>query len=359
MTAEPGREREPPPPPEAPTPVLVPVRGVPGWVRVATANVTWILLVLAGLVVSFTLARPSFLTPLTIRSVLTDNAALVVLAVGMTFVIVTAGIDLSVGMVLVSSGVIAGRVMLALGSAIAPAEAETGGWAVVVPGIVAGIATGLAWGVLNGLLVARTRVPPPIVTLATFAMAYGSSLLLTGGPDLRGIPTAFTGSAGPGALLYGQVSYLLVVAAVLALALGLVLARTRFGRYTYAIGSNQEAARRAGIDVDRHLLEVYALMGGLAGVAGCMSLARLEATAGGHLFDNLFAISAAVIGGTSLFGGRGTVAGTVIGALVPATLRSGFAIIGAQPHWQYVAVGVVLVGAACLDLVRRRTRGLG
>jgi ribose transport system permease protein len=352
-------DREPPPPPEAPTPVLVPVRGVPGWVRVATANVTWILLVLVGLVVFFTLAQPSFLTPFNIRSVFADNAALIVLAVGMTFVIVTAGIDLSVGMVLISSGVIAGRVMLALGSGSSPVGAENAGWPAVIAGILAGIATGLGWGLLNGLLVARAKVPPLIVTLGTFGMAYGSSLLLTNGTDLRGIPTSLTSSIGFGAL-FDQVPYLLVIAAVVVLALGLVLAYTRFGRYTYAIGSNQEAARRVGIDVDRHLVKVYALMGGLAGVAGCMNLAHFTTTTiGGHTFDNLSAISAAVIGGTSLFGGRGTVAGTVIGVLIPATLQSGFVIIGVQPYWQYVALGVVLVGAVYLDQVRRRTRERG
>ena len=146
-----------------------------------------------------------------------------------------------------------------------------------------------------------------------------------------------------------------MIAATVVVLFALVLAYTRFGRYTYAIGSNDEATRRLGINVDRHIVKVYALMGGLAGLAGVMSLAHYTTTTiAGHTTDNLSAIAAAVIGGTSLFGGRGGVAGSVIGVLIPATLASGFVIIGVNPYWQYVAVGVVLIGAVYLDQVRRR-----
>jgi ribose transport system permease protein len=132
---------------------------------------------------------------------------------------------------------------------------------------------------------------------------------------------------------------------------------TRFGRHTYAIGSNPEAARRVGINVDRHLIKVYALSGLLAGVAGVLSLARFSTTTiASHSTDNLSAIAAVVLGGTSLFGGVGTVAGSVIGVLIPAVLKNGFVIIGVEPFWQSVAVGAVLIIAVYLDQLRRHAQ---
>jgi ribose transport system permease protein len=344
---------------EAPERAVAPEVAVPGnpaWTRLATANVTWIFLILVGLVVAFTAIEPNFVKPFNIRSIFADQSYLIVLAIGETFVIVTAGIDLSVGGVLIFSGVIAGKVMLTLYSGHSGIGAANAPWTVISVGVLAGIAAGLAWGLVNGFLVAKAKVPPLIVTLGTLGMTTGGSYLLTGGTDLRGIPIRYTNLFGFGSI-GGQVPYQVVIAVVVAVACGLLLAYTKFGRYTYAVGSNAEAARRVGINVDRHLLGVYALMGLLAGIAGAMNLAHYTTTTiAGHTADNLGAISAAVIGGTSLFGGRGSVAGTIIGVLIPATLASGFVIIGVNPYWQYVAVGLVLVGAVYLDQIRRRTR---
>jgi ribose transport system permease protein len=147
------------------------------------------------------------------------------------------------------------------------------------------------------------------------------------------------------------------IAGAVAIVFGIWLALTRFGRHTYAIGSNDEAARRAGINVDRHLIMVYGLSGTLAGLAGFMSLARFATTTiGGHSTDNLQAIAAVVLGGTSLFGGIGTVLGTVVGVFIPAVLENGFVITGVDPFWRDVAVGAVLIGAVYLDQLRRRTQ---
>jgi ribose transport system permease protein len=147
-----------------------------------------------------------------------------------------------------------------------------------------------------------------------------------------------------------------IIAFAVALLGGILLAATRFGRYTYAIGSNEEGARRAGVAVDRHLIKVYALAGTLAGLAGFLSLARFATTTlGGHSTDNLQAIAAVVIGGTSLFGGVGTMLGTVFGVFIPAVLQNGFVIVGLQPFWQQVAVGAVLIIAVYLDQLRRRS----
>ncbi|HEX6674436.1 MAG TPA: ABC transporter permease [Actinomycetes bacterium] len=318
--------------------------------RRLTETTTWTFLILLGIVVGFTLLRfEQFATVFNIRNIAVDASGLMILAVAMTFVIITAGIDLSVGSMLVFSGVIAAKVMLAVGG---------GGWGAIAAGAVAGLVAGLAWGIVNGVLVTKARVPPLIVTLGTLGMALGAALLITGGIDVRGIPLRLTTTIGIGQLF--GVPYVVLIAAVVTAVGAVVLGATRFGRYTYAIGSNAEAARRAGIDVDRHLIKVYALSGLLAGLAGMVSLARFATTTiGGHSTDNLAAIAAVVLGGTSLFGGMGTVLGTVVGVFIPAVLQNGFVILGVQPFWQQVAVGAVLIVAVYIDQLKRRAQERG
>jgi ribose transport system permease protein len=318
--------------------------------RLAAANTLWIFLALVAMVVFFALLAPGrFLTPFNIRSIAADSVAiLLLLAVGMTFVIITAGIDLSVGSVLIFSGVVAGKTMVGLGGTEL-------GWGGIALGALAGLAAGLAWGLLNGVLIAKAQLPPLIVTLASYGAALGAAQILTGGVDVRDIPTKLTVQLGIGE--FAGVPWIVWISAVVTVVFGLVLAYTRFGRYTYAIGSNAEAARRVGIRADRHLVKVYALSGLLAGLAGVLNLARFATTTiGGHSSDNLSAIAAVVLGGTSLFGGVGTIFGTVIGIFVPAVLSNGFVILGVQSYWQSVAVGAVLVAAVYLDQWRRRSR---
>jgi ribose transport system permease protein len=316
-----------------------------GWQRLAASSTFWILAILLLIALAFTVLQPSsFASVANIRNILTDASILLVLAVGTTFVIITAGIDLSVGSVLVFSGVVAAKLMLAVGG---------DSWGIVLLGLAAALASGLAWGIFNGAVITKAKVPPLIVTLGTFGMALGFAYVITGGQDVREVPFTMVESIGTGRIL--GIPWLVVIAGAVALVFGLVLARTRFGRYTYAIGSNDEAARRAGIAVDRHLIKVYALAGLLSGLAGFLSLARFATTTiGGHTTDNLDAIAGTVIGGTSLFGGIGTIAGTVIGMLIPAVLRNGFIVVGVQAFWQQVAIGAVLILAVYLDQVRRR-----
>jgi ribose transport system permease protein len=318
------------------------------WQRLATGSTTWIILILAGLIVAFAIAEPdSFATVNNARNLATNAAILLVISVGMTFVIITAGIDLSVGSVLVFSGVVSAKVMNGL---------DGNGWDVIVIGLLVALGCGLAWGVLNGLLITKARVPPLIVTLGTLGMALGVAQIITGGVDIREVPPRLVTSIGVGRV-FDQIPWLVAIAAVVAVVFGIWLALTRFGRHTYAIGSNDEAARRAGINVDRHLIMVYGLSGTLAGLAGFMSLARFATTTiGGHATDNLQAIAAVVLGGTSLFGGIGTVLGTVVGVFIPAVLENGFVITGVDPFWRDVAVGAVLILAVYLDQLRRRTQ---
>jgi len=323
-------------------------RDAPIWQRLVAGSSAPIGLILVALIVVFSLLEPSsFLGTDNARNISTDAAVLLVLATGMTFVIITSGIDLSVGGVLVFSGVVAAKVMHSAGGNNA---------GVIVLGLVVALLAGLAWGVLNGFLVARARIPALIVTLGSLGMSLGGALVITGGVDQRDVPFKLITGIGTGRAL-GQIPWLVVIAFAVAIVFGVVLAATRFGRYTYAVGSNEEAARRAGINVDRHLVKVYALAGMLAGLAGFLSLARFSTTTiGGHDTDNLQAIAAVVIGGTSLFGGIGTMLGTIFGVFIPAVLQNGFVILGVQPFWQQIAVGAVLVGAVYLDQLRRRSQ---
>jgi ribose transport system permease protein len=318
--------------------------------RVAGASESYTLLALVILIVFFSVKAPGKFFTLSDFSLMGQNAApLLVMAVGETFVIITAGIDLAVGSLLVLAGVVTDLYCIHHGGANA-------GWGTIAIGSVLGLATGAGWGAIQGFLVAKAKVPPLIVTLAGFiAAGEGVAYLITGGADFRTVPGKLVNTIGLDSV--AGIPWLIVISFAVAIVAGLVLAYTRFGRYTYAIGSNAEAARRAGIRVDRHLIKVYALSGLLAGVAGILSLASFDSTTiAGHAFDNLEAITAVALGGASLFGGRGSMFGTVIGLAISTVLLEGLVIIGVNQYWQEVAIGIVLVAAVYLDQFRRRLR---
>ena len=323
------------------------------------------LLILFAIIAIFGLREgASFFNARNFNDIIIDSSQLVVLSVGMTFVIITAGVDLSVGSILVLSSVVAAQVMIALsGSPQEIAKFQFPTQHVGIPiGLAAGVATGLLCGVVNGLLITRLQVPAFIVTLGMLGIALGLGQLLSGGTSVPNVPPAVQSEIGLRELVAfdvaGQrvrITPPVVIAYGLAIVAAIVLNRTRFGRYTYAIGSNAPASMRAGINVDFHLVKIYALSGLLAGVAGAMDLMRFgTASVGSHQADNLAAVSATVIGGTSLFGGIGTVGGSVIGAFIPTVLRNGLVIARVQPFWQNVAIGVVLIVAVFLDQRRRR-----
>lgn len=319
--------------------------------RLVGAQAFQILGVLLILIVLFSIAEPdAFLSVNNFRNVVVNVSILAIIGVGMTFVIITGGIDLSVGSVLVFSGVVAAKVMTALGGQ---------GVGVSIVGALVACGSGTLWGLFNGVVVARLKVPPLIVTLGSLGMALGAAQILTGGIDLRGAPTVLTDTIGFGRL-FGQIPYLSLIALFVIVVGAVILHRTRFGRYTYAVGSNGEAARRVGVKADRHLVLVYTLAGFCAGLAGILNLAFFSSTTiAGQSNTALNVIAGVVIGGTSLFGGIGTIAGTVIGLFIPAVLQNGFVIMGVQPFWQQVVVGAFLIAAVYVDQVRRAaaTRG--
>ncbi|MGA8454525.1 MAG: ABC transporter permease [Streptosporangiaceae bacterium] len=363
MTKSPHAAEVPAAPEHSPRPAPggQPSRATAGWPdlgrrlagRFAGASETWLLLALVILIVVFTVKAPGKFLTLTDFSLMGQDAAwLLVMAVGETFVIITGGIDLSVGSLLVLAGVMTDLYCIHHGGANAS-------WAAIVVGCLVGLATACAWGALQGFLVAKGKVPPLIVTLAGFiAAGEGVAYLITGGADFRTVPNRLVNTIGLGSVL--GVPWLIVISFAIAIVGGLFLAVTRFGRYTYAIGSNPEAARRAGIGVDRHLIKIYALSGLLAGVGGILSLASFDSTTiAGHAFDNLEVITAVALGGASLFGGRGSMVGSFIGLAFSTVLLEGLVIIGVNQYWQEVAIGAALVAAVYLDQFRRRQRGSG
>jgi ribose transport system permease protein len=299
---------------------------------------------LVALVVFFSITQSgTFDTVANVKNLGLDASQTMLLAVGLTFVIVAGGLDLSVGSVLVFASVAGAKVM--------NGQADT--WWTVALGLVVAVGSGAAWGLLNGTLIARVGLSPIIVTLGSFGAAQGLAEVMAGDADVGGrLPDKLIDDVGLGELL--GLSYLIWIAVACAVVGGVVLKLTRFGLRTYALGSNEEAARRAGIDVRRQKMVIYALTGALAGLAAFASLARFGGTTiAGHTTDNVDAITAVILGGVSLFGGIGSMVGTVVGVFIPVVLANGFTMAGLSSSWQQVAVGGVLVAAVYLDRLRR------
>lgn len=315
------------------------------WRKLTKLQAAQIVLVLLALIAIFSIMAPdAFPTVFNLRSIIVNTSIFAVLGVGATLVIITAGIDLSIGSVLVFSSVMGAKVMGDMGAE---------GWGTAAVGAVVAILSGAIWGLINGLLIAKAKVPAFIVTLGTMGAALGLSQVITDGIDLYEIPEVLVDTVGFGNVV-GEVPTLTVIAGVICVIGAILLHKTRFGLYTYAVGSNPEACRRVGINVDLQLILVYVISGTTAGIAGILSVAFYQQTTiGGNSMTNLTVIAGVVIGGTSLFGGIGTIFGTVIGLLIPVVLQSGFIIIGVQSYWQGVVVGIFLIGAVYLDGLRR------
>jgi ribose transport system permease protein len=293
---------------------------------------------LVALCVALAVATPYFATPGNLVNVVEQSTIVGILAVGMTFVILAGGIDLSVGSLVALAGIVLALV-LRRGGAVPVALA-------------AALATGIAAGLANGALVAFGRLPPFIATLGMMSAARGAALLLADGRPISGFDAGFRAIA-TGRLL-GVPGPVVLMLALVAVA-HLVLARTVFGRQAYAVGGNVEAARLAGVDVARHTLVTYAIAGASAAACAVVLVARLgsaQPIAGiGYELD---AIAAVVIGGTSLLGGTGSVPGSLVGALIMSVLRNGLNLLGVSSYVQQIAIGAVIVVAVLLDLWLRR-----
>lgn len=312
--------------------------------------VPFIVLLLGVLVFSF-LVGDRFFAPFNLSLVLQQVTIIGVLGIAQTLIILTAGIDLSVGAIMVFSSIMMARSAVVWGL---PPELA----------FVLGLLTGLACGYLNGLLVTYLKLPPFIVTLGTWSV-FGALVLWVSRsetirqPDIASIAPLlqFTGTRiqiatpwGNAPLTYGSILMILI-----AIAVWYLLNRTAFGRHVYATGDDPDAARLAGINTDRTLLYVYMLAGSICAVAGWVLIGRIGAASPlAGVTANLDSITAVVIGGTSLFGGRGSIVGTLVGALIVGVFRNGLALAGLDNLWQEFAVGWLIIVAVTLDQWIRR-----
>ncbi len=299
---------------------------------------------LVVLLVFFSIASPNFFTFSNIASVLLSTAVIGILALGTTFVIITGGIDLSIGTGMALCSVMTGMFITNWGLPV---------WV----GVIGGIATGVLMGLINGINVTVLRLPPFIATLAMMMIAGGLALVISGvapiyfstsAPDFKRIALGTIISGIPNAVL---------VTAVLAIVAWLVLSKTLLGRYTFAIGSNEEATRLSGVNTRSWTIYIYMFAGAFTGVAGIVIAARLDSAQPqiGSGYE-LQAIAAVIIGGTSLLGGRGSILGTVIGALIMSVLVNGLSILSIQTEWRNVVVGIVVLLAVFFDSLRNRQR---
>lgn len=283
---------------------------------------------------------PYFLTVSNLLNIAEQTAIIAIVATGMTFVIITAGIDLSVGSVLAFSGV----VMASLLQAKVPLPLA----------LIVGVAVGFLSGTLNGLLITLGRLPPFIATLGMMSVARGAALLFTEGRPISGFSDGFRFLA-TGKVL-GIPMPVIVMLVVYASAYFL-LTRTKLGRYTYAIGGNEEATILSGVNVRLYKTLIYGICGGLSGLAAILLTARLNSAQpiAGMMYE-LDAIAATVIGGTSLMGGEGNVFGTLIGALIIGVLRNGLNLLSISSFTQQIVIGLVIIVAVLLDMTLKKSK---
>ncbi|MDJ1007717.1 MAG: ABC transporter permease [Paracoccaceae bacterium] len=310
------------------------------WTRVQVGSIEQLHIRLESLIVLFVLAAmmavlsPFFLSVSNFMNILLATSTIGVLAIAATFVLSSGGLDLSLGSVMGLSGVVGAAVAVKMGMPTPVA-------------VLACIGAGAAAGYVNGLIITRAFVPAFIVTLGMLGIARGLALVISDGRVIYGLPQAMV-YLGQGRPFGIPMPVIIFIAA--AVVMHIILAYTRYGRHTLAIGDNENAARTAGINVERHRLSLYTLSGGLAGLAGLLFATRINSgdpTAG--ITYELTAITAAIIGGTNLFGGRGSILGTLIGALIMGVLQNGLNLLAVQSYYQQMAIGAVLILAVFID----------
>jgi ribose transport system permease protein len=333
----------------------------------------WPWVFLALLLIFFTIASRAlndvqFLSPRSIQGILVFATQILLIGLGETYVIITGGIDLSVGFIVGLAAVVAALVMKSLHPVGVPPLPT-----ILVASLIAVLVSAIP-GLMNGFLVARVKVPPFIATLGMGGIVQGAALLLSGGYPVAEQPP-YLGQLGNGYLIYywpdhgisffglpegavaadlqqiiPLISNVVAVTIIVTIIVWFILAKTQFGQHVYAIGGNFEAAKRAGIPTQRSIIWVYTISAILAGIAGVLWSARFTSGASNAGESTLLtAIAAVVIGGASLFGGEGTVIGTIVGSLIVATIQFGLVILGVVPFWQFVAVGVVVIVAVIVD----------
>ncbi len=305
------------------------------------SSLSWTGLGLIGviilMIIVFSLVNPNFYSAVNMRNVSRQIAILGIVSCGQTMVILSGGFDLSVGMAIGLISVVSSLIM-----------SDYGLW----PGIAAGLLAGLSVGALNGFMVAKAGLPPFIATLATFSAARGLALIISGGLPITDMPPEFS-FLGAGQIL--TLPLPAVIAALVFIACAIIMMKTRFGRYVYAIGGNEEAALYSGVPVTRCKLQVWAFHGLLVGLAAVVLTSRAvsgHATLGEGL--ELESIAATVIGGTALGRGRGSIFNTFLGVLAMGILTNGLNLLNVSTYYQMVLIGIIIAGAVYVDQARQR-----
>jgi inositol transport system permease protein len=305
-----------------------------------------IILVLLLMVVLLSIVQPAFLRPTNIFNVLTQSSIFGIMALGMTFVIISKGIDLSVGSVLAVSGVVAAS----LGQIAGATEKYFPNMPVmpVVVPILAALIIGGFCGFVNGFLIAKTKIPAFIATLGMLTVARGFALIYTSGRPVSNLIPSLTFL---GDKLFNVIPVPVIIYFIMIIVSYILLNKTRFGKNTYAIGGNITAAEVSGVKVSKSLILIYTYCGLLAGLAAIVFAGRVGSVHPGAADGyELTAIASTTIGGTSHSGGIGTIGGAFVGALVLAVLRNGFTLLGVNAYWQKVAEGLIIVGAVIIDM---------
>ena len=329
--------------------------------RVVTSTAFMIGAIVVVLIILFGLLSPNgvFLGSSNFQNLALDSAQLILLSVGMTYLLGAAELDLSIGANVILSSVIAAKFMAALGGT--PAEVLAGNYSnvgiAVGVGLVAAIATGTLFGLVNATLINYLKVNSFIVTLAMMSVGSGLAYIITSGVNVTTLPPELQGNFGS-AELFGVIPLPAIIAIGIGLIAWFVMAKLRFGIHTLGMGSSLGAAERAGVSVEKHRVKLFLVMGSIAGLVGFIDISRfLTTNIQGHQGDALAAIAAVVIGGTSLFGGRASIPGAMIAALIPAILINGLVILGVGSFYQLVVTGIILLLAVGIDQ-RRRPRAV-
>lgn len=297
------------------------------------------------LVAFFSFASPNFMQWSNIIGILLSTAVIGILALGATFVIISGGIDLSVGTVMTLSSVMTGVIIV---NANLP----------IIVGIFAGILTGAFCGMLCGLAITKLNIPPFVATLAMMMIAKGLALVISNAAPIYFKDVEVFKSIALGTLLPGlDIPNAVLLFFALGIVAAVILSKTILGRFNFAIGSNEEATKLSGISVDKWKIAIYSLAGVFTGIAGVIMASRLNSAqpALGQGYE-LEAIAAVVIGGTSLSGGKGTIVGTIIGALIMSVLTNGLRVLSIPQEWQTVVVGLVIIFAVYMDILRKKKK---
>lgn len=311
-----------------------------------------IVIVLVLMILGLSIAQPAFLSSTNIFNVLTQSSIFGIMALGLTFVIISKGIDLSVGSVLAFSGIVA--------ASLAQTAAATGKYfpnlgelPLIVP-VSAALGLGAACGAVSGLLIAKTRIPAFIATLGMMTVARGFALIYSGGKPVSTLIPSLTALGGK---VFDLIPVPVIIYFIMIVISSVLLNKTRFGKNVYAIGGNITAAEVSGVNVSKNLVAIYTLSGLMAGLAALVFAGRVGSVHPGAASGyELTAIAATTIGGTSHSGGIGTIWGAFVGALVLAVMRNGMTLLGVDAYWQQVAEGLIIVVAVIIDMRKNAKR---